>query len=240
MQLTMSVENDWLDSSHGRGLLQEESDQVKRALESIFGDYLVQIGSWGPQDLFLEHSRTRHKVLLSWKQADFPDALVCADSLGLASDSVDAVLLPHVLEAVLDPIGILREVDRVLRPEGHIVVLGFSSASWWGLRHSISRNGYPPGIKRHIPERRLSDWLRLLNFRISYTAQYYPVAQAGRSHAGQQEPMIQKWWNWKAMNPGYILVACKELFTLTLVRPRWRRRTRLVGGLVNPTIRNVA
>jgi SAM-dependent methyltransferase len=236
----MSVESDWLDSPNGRRLLQEESGQVKRALESIFGDYLVQIGAWGPQGLFLEHARTRHKVLLSWKQADSPDALVCADLLGLASDSVDAVLLPHVLEAVLDPIEILREVDRVLRPEGHMVVLGFSPASWWGLRHSISRNGYPPGLSRHISERRLSDWLRLLNFRISYTARYYPAAEAGQSLAGQQEPAVQKWWNWKAINPGYILVAYKELFTLTLVRPRRRHRTRLVGGLVNPTIGDTA
>ena len=231
----MSVESDWLDSPNGLRLLQEESGQVKRALENIFGDYLVQVGAWGPQDLFLEHARTRHKVLLSWKQADSPDVLVCADLLGLASDSVDAVLLPHVLEAVLDPIGILREVDRVLRPEGHMVVLGFSPASWWGLRHSISRSGYPPGISRHIPEHRLSDWLRLLNFRISYTARYYPAAEAG-----QQESAIQKWWNWKVINPGYILVAYKELFTLTLVRPRGRRRKRLVGELVNPTIGHVA
>jgi hypothetical protein len=66
------------------------------------------------------------------------------------------------------------------------------------------------------------------------------VAQAGRSPSGQQQTVIQKWRNWKAFNPGYILVACKELFTLTLVRPSLRRRTSLVGGLVNPTTRNVA
>lgn len=236
----MSAESNWLDSSSGRGLLQEESDQVERALESVFGDYLVQIGSWGPQDLFLKHSRTRHKALLGWNQADSPDALVCADSLGVASDSVDAVLLPHVLETVSDPIAILREVDRILRPEGHIVVLGFNPVSWWGLRHRISRNGYPPETKRHIPERRMSDWLRLLNCTISYTSRYCPVAQAGRSPAWQQQAVIQKWRNWKVFNPGYILVACKELFTLTLVRPGPRRRASLVGGLVNPTTRNVA
>ena len=236
----MSAESNWLDSSNGRGLLQEESDQVARALESVFGDYLVQIGSWGPQDLFLRHSRTRHTVLLGWNQADSPDAMVCADSLGVASDSVDAVLLPHVLETVSDPIAILREVDRILRPEGHIVVLGFNPVSWWGFRHRISRTGYPPETKRHIPERRMSDWLRLLNFTISYASRYYPVVQAGRSLAGQQQPVIQKWRNWNAFNPGYILVACTELFTLTLVRPSPRRRTSLVGGLVNPTTRNVA
>ena len=166
--------------------------------------------------------------------------MVGVDLLGLASDSVDAVLLPHVLEAVLDPIEILREVDRVLRPEGHMVILGFSPASLWGLRHSISRSGYPPGISRHIPERRLSDWLRLVHFRISYTARYCPAAESVQSLVGQQEPAIQKWWNWKAINPGYILVACKELFTLTRVMPRRRRRTRLVGELVNPTTGHVA
>jgi len=236
----MSVAIEWLETSSGRSLLREESDQVLAALESVFGDHLVQIGRWGSQDLFLQHGRTRFKSLLSWKAGDRPDAVVCPDALGISSDCVDAVLLPHVLETAADPIAVLREVDRVLRPEGHIIVLGFNPVSWWGLRHRLSRPGFPPGIQRHIPVRRLSDWLRLLNFRISHSAGYYRVAPISPPPSRQPVSAFQAWRNWRAFMAGYILVACKELFTLTLVRPDVRRRASLVGGLVNPTTRNAA
>ena len=232
----MTANIEWLESAAGLGLLQEESQQVRAALESVFGDYLVQLGLWGNQVSFLQYARTRRKILLSSRSEDSPDALVSTDRLAVASDSIDAVLLPHVLETAPDPIAVLREVDRIMRPEGHIIILGFNPVSWWGLRHRLSRSGFPQGINRYIPERRLSDWLRLLNFRISYASHYYSIAPIVQSETLSS----RDWRNWRVFKGGYILVACKELFTFTSIRSGRRRRTRLVGGLVNPTTRNAA
>jgi SAM-dependent methyltransferase len=44
------------------------------------------------------------------------------DALPFPSDSIDLVVLPHSLELAHDPHQMLREVERVLRPEGRLVI----------------------------------------------------------------------------------------------------------------------
>ena len=46
--------------------------------------------------------------------------------LPLASQSMDLVVMPHVLEFSKDPHQILREAERVLMPEGQIIIAGFN------------------------------------------------------------------------------------------------------------------
>ena len=48
------------------------------------------------------------------------------DALPIATNSVEAVLLPHTLEHAARPHELLREVDRVLVGEGNVVICGFS------------------------------------------------------------------------------------------------------------------
>jgi ubiquinone/menaquinone biosynthesis C-methylase UbiE len=148
------------------------------------------------------------------------------------TDSVDAVLLPHTLELTTAPHAVLREVHRVLRPNGKLIVLGFNPFSLWGLRHRFSPRGFPPEIRRQISRHRLSDWLQLLNLRVDGISGCYASASAGR--AGK----LLRRWEWIAS--AYQLVAIKETIPMTVIRPRLRRRTSLVRGLVNPTTRNVA
>src|SRR5678816_3481450 len=71
----------------------------------------------------------------------------------------------------------LREVERVLVPEGRIIVVGFNPASLWGLRQRLGRlhRRLRPRLGRKSPSpsdgeflgyRRLRDWLRLLSFEV--------------------------------------------------------------------------
>jgi SAM-dependent methyltransferase len=162
----------------------------------VFGDYFVQLGAWGGPDLFAPMARTRHHVLLGVPDGDKQDALVWPDRLAIATDSVDVVFLPHLLETSANPHGVLREVDRILRPEGQLVVMGFNPIGWWGLRHLVARKGYPPGIKQLISGHRLNDWLRLLNYRVLRTDYYHSIAsrygsgadaEGSTARAGAQE-----------------------------------------------------
>ncbi len=279
----------WLETATGRSLLQEECQRVSLALDSIFGDQFLQIGQWGG-DQFLGFARTRRAFALAdecKRGTSFISALNC---VAVASDSIDAVLLPHVLETNDDPHGVLREVDRILRSDGYVVILGFNPMSWWGLRHLLSRHRFPSGVQRMISEHRLRDWLRLLNFSVNHVSSYFfhapiirrsaqddaeasihqeqvnfrfdetaesldcsidrtdetiGVAQDDRKRAGNRFPDIlrSRLANYRVgmLFAGcYILVARKELFTVTPIRPVWKRRRRLVGGLVNPTTRNSA
>ena len=55
-----------------------------------------------------------------------------------------------------EPHGILREVDRVMMPEGRLVIVGFNPWSLWGLRSSVglSRSQYPWNGQLRLPAAR--------------------------------------------------------------------------------------
>jgi SAM-dependent methyltransferase len=88
--------------------------------------------------------------------------------------SLDLVVLPHTLELSRDPHATLREVSRVLVPEGRVVISGLNPTSLWGLRqrrgHLYQRWGYDnlflPKTGEFIGYWRLRDWLRLLDFEV--------------------------------------------------------------------------
>lgn len=267
----------WLNTLTGRNLLREEVRQVRRALDNVFGDQFLQIGAWGEVGLFRRLARTRRAAVATEGPTTGADLVCAPDALALVPDSIDAVLLPHTLERASDPHSVLREVDRVLRPDGNLVVLGFNPWGWWGLRHALSRSGFPGGTQRLISDGRLHDWLRLLDFKVCHSAFYYfvpPVLRGapprharpvrsieGPEHAapvtheatGRQARTSRRRQLSAALARGmdvfrrgplfagcYVLVARKQTYIVTPIRPAWKRRAALVTGLVNPTTRNAA
>src|SRR3569833_2265392 len=155
----------WWAGSLGRALLAAESELLGEALDDVFGWELLQIGAWGDTRDLLAGSRTRRQTVVA--APGFPggaDIIGRPSQLPVSSDSADAVLLPHTLEFASDPYAIVREVDRVLVGEGQLLVLGFRPWSTWGLRARASRSGFPPGLRRVLPERRVRDWLVLLGY----------------------------------------------------------------------------
>ncbi len=252
-----AIEIDWMQTPQGRRLLAAELRELRSTLDSVFGDYFLQIGAWGG-DAFLRLARTRRAGVLAEQPAPGVAVVTRAEQLAVATDSVDAVLLAHALETHPDPHGLLREVHRVLRPEGQLIVLCFNPRGLWGLRRLASRGRFPPGARHLIAEHRLTDWLRLLNYRVHEAAFCHyqmPMGLNGRfaDHAANQTPpkpmrrLLDKGKRFlraaltrNVFAACYVLVAQKEIYPLTPVRPAWRTRPRLVGGLVNPTTRNAA
>ena len=69
-----------------------------------------------------------------------PPSLRCHfDALPFDAASLDLVILPHALELARDPHLALREVERVLVPEGRVIIVGFNPASLWGTRQRLGR-----------------------------------------------------------------------------------------------------
>ena len=129
--------------------------------------------------------------------------LIEGDSTDLpfASESIDLIVLPHVLEFATDPHQILREVDRVLRPEGRLIISGFNPASLWGARQYLSRlvgTPYLPRDGQFISLIRIKDWLELLNFSLDrghFGCYKFPLQ--GESAMGKMnflEKMGNRWW----------------------------------------------
>jgi SAM-dependent methyltransferase len=229
----------WWASPLGAGLVRAESELLGEALEDVFGWELLQVGAWGGSREMLRKSRTRAQTVVApLELGQGADIIGRASQLPINSDAVDAVLLPHTLEFAADPYAIVREVDRVLTGEGQLLVLGFRPIGAWGLRARLNRSGFPPGIRRVLSERRVREWLVLLGYEVVAARHYaFRVPWGSVSPDGGTGPYLRR-----GLNPlpagAYLLKARKRVYTLTPIRPRFREKPAVLGGLVKPTTRS--
>jgi hypothetical protein len=241
--------SDWLRTPVGQRVHSLERKYVGEALQHVFGWQLLQIGEWGSgsdSEGLLAESRTQQKTVIARQLESVKNGTPAKtgrvvsriDALGIASDSVDAVLLPHTLEQEADPHAVLREVERILMGDGQLIVLGFRPMSSWGLRHLVARSGYPPGAERLLSEWRVRDWLKLLGFEIVDARRFLFTGPWGKAAPRSQrffEIVGSKTWPFLA--GAYMLKARKRIYSVTPIRLRWRTRTGVVGGLVEPAAR---
>jgi SAM-dependent methyltransferase len=229
----------WLATPLGRRCLNNEQRLVRRALDCAFGEQFLQVGTWGGSDQFTRYARTQRVAVLDEVAPAAGTIVSRLDRLGIASDSIDVLLLPHTLERTATPHAVLREAARVLRPDGCLLALGFAPGGFWGLRHVLARDGYPPGSRHLILERRLRDWLELLSFDVDPAVAYchtLPFEGVRRFGSLPRERWARRWL--PLLAGAYLLVARKRSVTLTAIRPAFRRaRLHAVGGLVEPTTR---
>jgi len=211
--------HEWLQSPLGEALLQQEGRVVEEALDGIFGEQCLQLGMWGENRAFMRFTRTQRCALIAETPVGEPSALGEFHRLPLENDSIDAVLLPHTLDFSDRPHAILREVDRVLRADGHVIILGFKAGGLWGLRRLIPGAGMPPGAD-HLISDRFFRW---------------PLPR--KTVSGSQK--WERWGQalWPELAACYMLAAQKRVSTFTPVRPLWRTQPKVVTGLAEPTAR---
>lgn len=232
----------WLDTGLGKGVLHAEAELMSEALDDVFGWELLQLGTWGPRGALLSGCRTRRHAVIASGRAGLPAADVAArlSQLPIANGAVDAVVLPHTLEFETDPYAVVREADRVLAGEGHLIVLGFRPFSLWGIRSRARSGGYPPGLKRMLGSGRIEDWLELLGYDISITRRYLHAPPWGgvAPRPGVPSALVRRGWMKPWPAGAYLIKARKRVYTLTPIRPRARERVQAIGGLVKPTTRS--
>ena len=228
----------WWSSPLGSALIAAESQLLGEALEDVFGWELLQIGAWGGARELLAGARTRHQANVAT-----PGLSLSADILGrptqlpIVRETIAAVLLPHILEFATDPYAIVREADRVLVGVGHLLVLGYRPWSLWGVRAQWSRSGFPPGLRRVLSERRIREWLVLLGYEV-VSAQHYLFRGpwSGGLAAGEGlGRMLRRGLTYPLPANANLLKARKRIYTLTPIRPRFRERPAVLGGLVKPS-----
>lgn len=239
---------DWYRRQPGQWLLDFERQALDDVLSCLFGYYLVQVGA-GMDDYLLGASRIRNHIIVDrdWP-LNLPEtehARICgfygnADQLPLQNDSVDVVVLPHTLEFEGSPHQVLREVERVLVPEGHAVILGFNPWSLWGSRRLLGRwrRQAPPWHGAFRSAMRIRDWLALLGFDIVTTRYGFfrpPLQGKGiMRRLNWVEGLGTRWWPY--LGGVYIIVARKQVVKLMPIKPRWRpRRSLLRPDLPRPT-----
>ncbi len=238
----------WLTSPVGAYLLQWEQRYLDTVVADVFGFHAVQLGL--PELDALRANRMPHRWRVDSTQplsaesspAPWPAAVSLScdfDALPFDSQSLDLVVLPHALELARDPHLTLREVERVLRPEGRVVIIGFNPASLWGMRQRGSNArrylGLGPVQSRFLPHdgeliayRRLRDWLRLLSFEVEtgrFGCYRPPItSETWLSRFEWMEPAGDRWW--PVLGAVYALTAVKRVRGMRLVGlARARRRT---------------
>lgn len=231
---------EWFDSALGARVLDCERRVMEKALAQLFGFFLVQVGHWGPKDCFLGSSRVATRAIVA-PEGEGVAARCDPAELPFASDSVDVIVLPHTLEFVASPHAVVREVERVLVGEGHLVVLGFSPWSMWGLRRMAGRKTHFPWNGRLLSERRLRDWLTLLD--LDVVAGYRYFYRPPLSHAGTLDRLmfLERAGECSRLLPagGYALVARKRVLTFTPLRRERRRQARIAASLAKPATRSM-
>lgn len=228
----------WCRQPLGRGLASAEQASLCEILSDVFGYHLVVLDPSCQPDA-LASSRILHRVVQTCSLAGLerpPALLASSEHLPLQSDSIDAFVLPHTLEVAGDPHQLLREIDRCLLPEGHLVILGFNPFGWWGLRKLLfGWRGRVPWSLRFISLSRLKDWLSLLGFDALKSAYLFPHPPWHYGKPRAVHTLLQRLHreNWPLLAGTYVLVARKRVATLTPIKPRWRpRRALLAGGRV--------
>ena len=214
---------EWFAAPLGRYVLARELEYVDNAVADVFGFNALQLGL--PEYDFLRANR----IPMHCRVAPHGDVDLRADfvDLPLASHSVDLLVLPHVLEFSANPHQVLREVQRVLMPEGHAIILCFNPRSLWGLRRLFNRaRGAYPWNGRFIHLPRIKDWLSLLELEIvaGRTGCYLPPCAQEKwiDRFRFMEKAGDRWW---PIGGGvYFLHVVKRVRGMRIIMPRWHEK----------------
>lgn len=225
----------WLESPAGNYVRDWEQARLEELTVDIFGFNATQIGL--PQVQALRGSRMPHTWLTDTQlPADGHDSaarpLVVIqefEELPFDTASIDLIILPHVLEFAAEPHQVLREVERVLIPEGQVIICGFNPFSLWGARQGLGRMidaHFLPEDGAFIALPRMKDWLKLLNMEV------------GNGIFGCYAPPFEseKWLKrcsfmesagangWPFFGAVYIVQAIKRVKAMRLIGPAWKAK----------------
>lgn len=207
----------WWQGSEGSALLQAQSSMIEPWLARCFGYHALHLCPGDVLNHPLAGVRIPHTFTLNPCCA--ADVRARFEALPLQAESVDLVVMQHVLELAQDARALLREVDRVLLPEGRVVLMCFNPLSYWGLRNSIPWSNKAPWLGKAPSHGRLRDWLVLLGYEIEDTlwmAHGCRMATPGR--------MVQRWQARLMPQSGMVqlLLARKRVSMPAAIRHRWR------------------
>lgn len=212
----------WLESPQGRYLLEWEQQETDRRVADRFGYNALQLG-WPSVDLLRAN---RMSCRMRCARGGAVQVVAEDHALPFASNSIDLVLLSHVLEFSAHPHQVLREVERVLVPEGSVLISAFNPLSLWGLRRLLSKKGGGyPWNGHYLSIMRIRDWLSLLDFEVDDSAfgAYVPAVRSAH--------WIERWrfldrvgarW-WPVLGASCLVHGIKRVSGTRMILPQWRR-----------------
>jgi SAM-dependent methyltransferase len=235
----MSIQGfeDWLTTPAGQYVLNWEQVKHDELVVDIFGFNAVQLSLPGHD--FLRANRMPFRFRCDDGRYDgVSEVRADLHYLPFANNSIDLVVMPHTLEFDPNPHQVLREVERVLVPEGHVIVTGFNPFSLWGAKRKLSRReALPPWRGAYLSVPRLKDWFSLLGFEMQAGAYgcYAPAVTQEKWLRRFQflDAAGDRWW--PIVGAVYVVQAIKRQQGMRLITPAWHDRKLRAKALVSIT-----
>lgn len=228
----------WLSQPLGQNLIREEASILESSLLDKRGMHLTLIGVPSQQALLKHHEVMNQIVMgpLVNSHPIFHYVETNFQELPVQSTSMDLVLLPHTLEFLDNPRQLLTESCRIVKPEGHLLILGFNPYSLWGLKRWWDRDKTTFSRSHFISVDTIKKWLILADFEL--------VQQKGLLF---RPPIVAssldryfQWMEWLGQKSHlpfgsvYLLIAKAKSIPLTPIRLRWKQA--LSGAAITPRI----
>ena len=228
----------WLQSDPGRYVQSWEQARFDAMVADMFGYNALQAGM--PQ---LDLLRANRMPFKAYAGPVLPDPSLAHDwggtvlarpeALPFDSQSIDLLVLPHGLEMTAYPHQVLREVDRVLVPEGRVVSSGFNPWSLWGARNRMPflSPWLPQPAGAQVSLHRLKDWFKLLSFEVDrgHFGCYVPPFRTDKwiRRSAFMESAGDRWW--PVCGAVYVVSAVKRVAGMRLIAPAWKRKPHRAG-----------
>ena len=212
---------EWFKSPLGQYLLNLEYGYINPVVMDAFGFYAIQMGNFDID--FLDHSRIPNKFSLNSNHADL---MASNEALPFDEASVDLIIAPHILEQMAEPYELLKEIRRVLIPEGRLIISGFNPMSLWGIKRLLSFDIDYPWNTKFIPLSKIKEWLPIIGLEMveGKMGCYVPPIQQSSwlKKLHTMEKLGDRWW--PMLGGFYFLVIQKRVHGMTPIRPLWKKK----------------
>ena len=223
----------WYARSNGQYVLDNVRRYLDGRLDTAFGYHILQLGVTRQHPLF-ESCNINHRIYASEQGGEAIGLVANGDELPLESDSIDVLIAHHSLEFEENPHQALREMHRVLAPQGHLIVVGFNPYSVLGGAAYLRGLSAKSPWRHHNPVNaaRATDWLNLLGCEVRDSTYLYSIPPIGNGKLRNLMINCDGWFNAHNLPVGgvYAMHAVKQVSRL--IRPRRRllpARERLIG-----------
>ncbi len=215
----------WYQAPEGELLVALERQMMERLLPNFFGQYALQLG--GPVDLSLLKSSPIKRQFHVLPKVKCPEQKHCVEvdftELPFAPNSIDLVVIDHLLEFIDEPWQLLSQVYQCLAPHGHCIILGLSPWSLWGLHRTLKRRTRAPWSGHFWRMSKVRYWLDEIGYSITREQRF--CYQGPLKH--QRHPNVRTAFEimgqfcWSGLGGAYVMVAQKSISTMTPIKASW-------------------
>ncbi len=162
------------------------------------------------------------------------DAVADFEALPIETESLDLVVACHALEFVEDPYRLLREIDRVLIPEGRCIIVVFNPLGLPGLARPFRLFRGAPWCGHFYSLPRIREWLSVLGFSIEKSGWFAPPFVVAGDRWWQQSAdfALTKGLFW--MGSLAALYTRKRVSRMIPLGAKWHRRSFLESKATQP------